>query len=176
MAEARLTFRPLREADVSLFVRWLTDPRVTVWWEGVTRPFDEARVRAEFFRDDRTRRAVVELDGTPVGYQQWYRAAAEPEVLAELGLTADDGAWGIDQFIGDADRHGQGIGTRQVRAIVAWVREVEGARRVFTDPVVENARAIRCYEKAGFRKVRVLPEHERLDGQPRDSWLMEHRD
>ena len=44
---------------------------------------------------------------------------------------------------------------------------------MFTDPVVENTRAVRCYEKAGFTKVRILPGHEQLDGQPRDSWLME---
>ena len=48
-----------------------------------------------------------------------------------------------------------------------------GAIRVITDPIVENLRAVRCYEKAGFRKVRVLPAHEALDGVKRDSWLME---
>ena len=44
-----------------------------------------------------------------------------------------------------------------------------------TDPVVENACAVRCYEKAGFRIVQRLPGHETIDGQPRDSWLMELR-
>ena len=44
-----------------------------------------------------------------------------------------------------------------------------------TDPVVDNVRAVRAYEKAGFVKVRVLPDHETLDGEPRDSWLMEKR-
>ncbi len=174
MTEPELTFRPLTDADVGLLAAWLSDPRVTEWWEGVTRTYDETKVRGEFFQNDQTSRAIVKLDSEPVGYQQWYRAAAEPEVLAEFDLTVDDGAWGIDQFIGDADRHGQGIGTRQVRAIVDWIREVEGARRVFTDPIIENARAIRCYEKAGFRKVRILPDHETLDGEPRDCWLMEH--
>jgi aminoglycoside 6'-N-acetyltransferase len=35
-----------------------------------------------------------------------------------------------------------------------------------------NRRAARCYEKAGFRKVRILPKHELHECVWRDSWLM----
>ena len=49
---------------------------------------------------------------------------------------------------------------------------LEGAQRVVIDPRVENLRAIRCYEKAGFRKARRLPRHERHEGRWCDAWLM----
>jgi aminoglycoside 6'-N-acetyltransferase len=38
-----------------------------------------------------------------------------------------------------------------------------------------NTRAIRCYEKAGFQKVRLLPRNELRDGEWRDAWLMSVR-
>ena len=42
-------------------------------------------------------------------------------------------------------------------------------------PIVENERAVRAYENAGFEKVRVIPAHETVDDEKRDSWLMEKR-
>ena len=173
-----LAFRPIDEDDdVARIVAWLRDPEVGAWWHGVTETYDERFVREHVLDDEEPHvtKAIVELDGRPIGFQQWYPLADEPGVLREYGLRANDAAYGIDQFIGDSSLHGQGVGTRQVRAVVDWLVGSDGprARRVFTDPVVENARAVRCYEKAGFAKVRILPAHEQLDGEPRDSWLME---
>jgi aminoglycoside 6'-N-acetyltransferase len=173
-----LSFRPVDgDDDVARLVTWLRDPEVGAWWHGVTETYDERFVHAHVLGVDESyvTKAIVELDGRPIGFQQWYPLAGEPDVLAEYGLWVDDAAFGIDQFVGESTLHGQGIGTRQVRAVVDWLvgPDGPGARRVFTDPVVENLRAVRCYEKAGFRKLRVLPGHEHLDGEPRDSWLME---
>jgi aminoglycoside 6'-N-acetyltransferase len=173
-----LCFRPITDADVPRLVAWLRDPEIGAWWHGLSETYDEAFVHEHVLdAGDFVTQAIVELDGTPIGFQQWYPLAEEPETLLEYGLSADDGAYGIDQFVGESALHGRGIGTRQVASVVEWLLHPEGpgARRVFTDPVVENARAIRCYEKAGFAKVRVLPGHEQLDREPRDSWLMEYR-
>ena len=42
------------------------------------------------------------------------------------------------------------------------------------DPAAENERAIRCYEKAGFRRVGVMREHWRDgDGVWRDGVLLD---
>lgn len=174
-----LSFRPILEDDVDRIVRWLADPEVGGWWEGVTIDHDEALVRRDFLAqpgEEHVTKAIVELDRHgPIGFQQWYSLDAEPEVLAELDVARGTAAFGVDQFIGESRLHNQGIGSRQVRAVADWLLGPDGpgARRVVTDPVVENLRAVRCYEKAGFRKVRILPAHEALDGEKRDSWLME---
>ena len=173
-----LAFRPIDEDDdVARLAAWLRDPEVGAWWHGLTETYDDRFVREHVLGDEEPHvtKAIVELDGQAIGFQQWYPLADEPDVLREYGLRPEDAAYGIDQFIGDSSLHGQGVGTRQVRAVVDWLvgPDGPGARRVFTDPVVENTRAVRCYEKAGFTKVRILPGHEQLDGEPRDSWLME---
>ncbi len=175
----RLSFRPVVDADVALLVRWLNDPRVGEWREGVTVPYDGDYVRRELCSDESVTRAIVEFDGEPIGWQQWYSfdGPDEQEVRVEYDLEVGSGAYGIDQFIGESHLHGQGFGSAQVRAVSDWLLGPDGPRAplVLTDPIVENERAVRAYEKAGFVKVRVLPEHETLDGVPRDSWLMVRR-
>ena len=42
-------------------------------------------------------------------------------------------------------------------------------------PKVNNERAIKCYEKCGFTKVKVLKEHELHEGVLEDCWMMEYK-
>jgi aminoglycoside 6'-N-acetyltransferase len=173
-----LSFRPFADEDVSRMAAWLRDPEVGAWWHGVTETYDDAFVRGHVLEDAGTvTHAIVELDGVPIGFQQWYDARRDAEAREAFRLDGHDEVWGIDQLIGESRLHGQGIGTRQVRAVGDWLLGPDGpgAERLITDPVVENLRAVHCYERAGFRVVRRLPNHETLDGQPRDSWLMERR-
>jgi aminoglycoside 6'-N-acetyltransferase len=62
------------------------------------------------------------------------------------------GTRGIDQFIGEPELIGRGIGSRFVRA---FARELlgRGTPRVVTDPHPANTVAIRAYMKAGFHTI-----------------------
>lgn len=60
-------------------------------------------------------------------------------------------ALGADQFIGLPERLGQGLGTRMLRAFLAFLFEDPRVTSVQVDPSPENARAIAAYRKAGFR-------------------------
>jgi RimJ/RimL family protein N-acetyltransferase len=53
----------------------------------------------------------------------------------------------------NAEQLGRGIGTAMVRAFVERLFADAAVTRVQTDPAPGNGRAIRCYEKAGFRAV-----------------------
>lgn len=46
---------------------------------------------------------------------------------------------------------GRGLGPRAVRALLGYLFDVLGLRRVWLRVLPENERAIRCYEKCGFR-------------------------
>jgi aminoglycoside 6'-N-acetyltransferase len=41
-----------------------------------------------------------------------------------------------------------------------------GAAQVVIDPRVTNKRAVRCYEKSGLKKVKVLRQRELHEGGP----------
>jgi RimJ/RimL family protein N-acetyltransferase len=59
----------------------------------------------------------------------------------------------MDQFLADESRLNQGLGTAMVRAFVDRLLGDPAVTKVQTDPSPANARAIRCYAKAGFRTV-----------------------
>jgi RimJ/RimL family protein N-acetyltransferase len=65
----------------------------------------------------------------------------------------DPGARGIDQFLADGERLGQGLGRAMVRAFVAELFRDPAVTVVQTDPSPDNPRAIRCYAAAGFEAV-----------------------
>jgi aminoglycoside 6'-N-acetyltransferase len=59
--------------------------------------------------------------------------------------------------------------------MVDYLINTKRADKVVMDPQTWNERAIQCYEKCGFRKVKLLPKHEFHEGDYRDSWLIEYR-
>lgn len=162
-----LTFRPLVVADLPMLQGWLEQPHCREWWgdpeteTGYVRDMIEGR--------DSTRPFVFEIDGRPVGYIQCWSIAdarVEPWVtLAPWVRLLPDAAVGVDLSIGDATLLSRGIGSRVLRAFVAMLR-TEGHDVIIIDPDPANTRAVRAYEKAGFR---IIPE---LEGRTGDSLLM----
>jgi len=138
-----MEFRPLTEADLPLVATWLARPHVAQWWRG---PVE---------LEPGLRQFLAVLEGEPIGYVQSYQAiAGHPE---GWWLDVDDpGVHGIDQFLADPARLGRGLGTRMVRAFVAELFTDRRVTRAQADPSPENGRAIRCYEKAGFRRLRDI--------------------
>jgi aminoglycoside 6'-N-acetyltransferase Ib len=147
-----MTFRQLTLDDLPMLHEWLGRRHVAEWWSP-TPSLEE--VVAEFSpltQADHRDQAYVAVDGSrEIGYIQSY-------VVKDCGGgwwedEQDPGARGIDQFLADADALGRGIGTEMVRAFVARLFEDPTVTRVQTDPDPYNARAVRCYEKAGFQAV-----------------------
>ena len=63
---------------------------------------------------------------------------------------------GIDQFLADGDRLDRGLGTAMISSFLARLFADPEVTEVRVDPRPENARAIRCYEKVGFRAVQPI--------------------
>jgi RimJ/RimL family protein N-acetyltransferase len=96
----------------------------------------------------------------------------------------DVGGFALLQGVGDPDGRvhlkriavrevGRGTGSALLGATVAWLFSETDANRVDLDVFVENERARRAYEKAGFTIEGRLREYHRVaDGSYRDMWLM----
>jgi AacA4 family aminoglycoside N(6')-acetyltransferase len=150
-----VSFRPLTPADLSLLHEWLGRPHVTEWWGPAP---SLAEVEAEYrplTGDQSTTRAYVALgDAQPIGYIQSYVALGSGD-----GWWTDErdpGVRGIDQFLANPEQLGRGLGSTMIRAFVERLFADPAVTRVQTDPSPDNRRAIRCYEKAGFRAVREV--------------------
>lgn len=163
--ETPITFRPLTEADLPRLHEWVNRPHVRAWWDGdqtleevwamyqpfvtdpATLPLDAAAGVIQYF--------AYEGGGEPFGFIQTYRVMAHQADGWWVEET-DPHALGIDQFIADPARLGQGLGTRMVRAFVAMLFTDPRVSTIQTDPDPLNGRAVACYRKAGFRDVGVV--------------------
>jgi aminoglycoside 6'-N-acetyltransferase len=80
---------------------------------------------------------------------------------------------GLDIALATAS-HGRGYGSEALGLLVRHLIEERGHHRLTIDPAASNERAIRAYERVGFRPVGVLREYERTpDGVWRDGLLMD---
>jgi aminoglycoside 6'-N-acetyltransferase len=152
----RVVLRPLRGGDRTALREIRAAPEVARWWGPVEDDFPEGDY-------PNGTRLVVELDGEVIGMVQFEE---EPDPDAR---HAD-----IDIFL-TASRHDGGLGTDAMRTIARHLLEDRGHHRLTLSTVPSNARAIRCYEKVGFRPVGVTRASQRdaVTGRWVDELLME---
>lgn len=148
----------MTEHDLSMLHDWLNRPHIDEWWGA-----DDARPTFEqvcekymprIMESEAVTPYIVELDGEPIGYAQSYVAMGRDDGWWEN--ETDPGVRGIDQFLANAEQLGRGLGTQLVRALVTLLFSDPTVTKIQTDPSPKNLRAIRCYEKAGFVKQRVI--------------------
>lgn len=169
-----LTVRHLQPQDAPYLVKWLNDPTILEWYEGRDNPQSLDMIQNTFFQKngDPVQACIVEYEGQAVGYIQFY--PLEDEERDVYGYPADEIVYGTDQFIGEPAYWNRGVGTELVTAMTGYLIRERGASKVVMDPQARNERAIRCYEKCGFRKVKLMPAREMHEGVLRDCWLMEY--
>ena len=137
-------FRAVTGGDLPMLAEWLAQPHVAEWWGDAEKGVAEIR---QAMNEVSVEPLIVELDGRPIAYLQSY----DPHL--EDGHPYQDqpfGTLGIDLSIGEAELLGQGHGSAILRQFAEQLF-AEGAPRLIIDPEPRNARAIRAYEKAGFR-------------------------
>jgi aminoglycoside 6'-N-acetyltransferase len=144
------TFRPMTAADLPMVRGWLVAPHVRAWWGD---PADQFGLVSGDLNEPDMDQFIVVAGGRPFAYLQCYWHANWAE---ENGLgTHPAETRGIDQFIGEADMVDRGHGSAFIGSFVDGLLGA-GTPRVITDPDPANGRAVRAYQKAGFRKVREV--------------------
>jgi RimJ/RimL family protein N-acetyltransferase len=157
-----ITFRPLAEADLPLIHAWLNNPEVARFYgldlENLTRPTLDQVVEHYMprIRGERPTFCYVIMSGQrPAGFIQTYRVGDYPDYAR--AIEYDDDAWAIDLFIGEDDCRGGGFGSRAlVRFLESEVFSRPGVEAAVISPNPDNKRAIRAYEKAGFRHLKTV--------------------
>jgi aminoglycoside 6'-N-acetyltransferase len=137
------SFRPATAHDLPRLRRWLNAPEVARWWGS---PREEFELLRSDLDDPRMTMRIVSFRGSAFAYAQDYEVHAWPQPH----LTAlPAGARAIDSFIGPPSMLGRGHGPRYLRLLAERLC-AEGAPLVAIDPDIDNHRARRAYEKAGF--------------------------
>ncbi|WP_242234943.1 GNAT family N-acetyltransferase [Bacillus cereus group sp. BfR-BA-01316] len=173
--KGQLLVRYVIEEDAPIISKWLTDPEVLQYYEGRDNPQSVEKVLDHFIHNPNSleKRCLVEFDEIPIGYIQMYPVDSEWKAL--YGYKETQQVWGMDQFIGEATYWGKGIGTNLVQAAITYIIDELKVEAIAMDPRVNNERAISCYEKCGFKKVKILKKHELHEGNLEDCWMVEYK-
>ena len=154
-----MRLRSATTSDIHDLARIRATPEVVRWWRGGD---DMAAAVAEDLAEEGTETFVIEHDGRVAGAIQW-SAEDEPDYRHA----------GIDIYL-DPALHRRGLGADAVRTLARHLIADHGHHRLVIDPAADNAAAIRCYSKVGFRPVGVMRRYERgVDGTWHDALLMD---
>jgi diamine N-acetyltransferase len=162
----KVRLRPIERDDLPRFVEWFSDPEVRrhllvylpFSLAQEERWFEEMLGRLE--RQTDVLLAIETIDGVHVGNIglhsiDWKNRAAE------LGIV-----------IGDRAYWSQGYGTDAVRTLLDLAFREMNLHRVFLRVDVDNARGIRCYEKAGFQREGTSRDATFREGVYHDQYVM----
>jgi aminoglycoside 6'-N-acetyltransferase len=153
-----VTLRPMAADDLPPLVELFANPGVAEWWPGE----NLVRLQARLTEDDEGVGLVIEVDGTLMGFVQYFEEADPDYRHASIDIVLHP------------DWCNRGLGTDAVRTLARHLFEDCGHHRITIDPAVSNGRAIASYRKVGFKDVGVMRRYERgNDGNWRDSLLMD---
>ena len=141
----KVRLRPIERDDLPRFVEWFGDPEVRrhlllylpFSLAQEERWFENLLERLE--RQTDVLLAIETADGVHIGNLSLH-AIDWKNRSAELGIA-----------IGEKAYWGQGYGTDAIRTLLKLAFREMNLHRVFLRVDTDNARGIRCYEKAGFQ-------------------------
>jgi len=162
----KVRLRPIERDDLPRFVRWFGDPEVRRhlliyvpfsmaqeerWFEGMLNAMD---------RQESVLMAIETEDGVHIGNIGLHRINWKDR-NAELGIV-----------IGEKSYWSQGYGTDAIRLLLGLGFREMNLHRVYLRVDADNARGIRCYEKAGFRHEGTFRDVVFREGVYHDQYVM----
>ncbi len=153
----RVTLRPVRAGDEATLRDIFTDPGVAAWWGDPDKALDDLRDPGE----DESH-FIIEVRGQPAGFIQCFEEPDPMYRYASIDISLRS-PW-----------QGQGLGPEAIRVLASHLFDVRGHHRLTIDPAAHNTRAIKAYERVGFKPVGVMRQYERgVDGEWHDGLLMD---
>ena len=154
----KVVLRPSALEDRQMIFEWLAHSDITSSMIGPpTFPDQPIPSWAEFLADyedyyfdgsapEQGRSFVIMVDGEPVGQINY------GEIDGERRRTE------LDIWLKSGRHTGKGFGSAALKALTSLLRREFGVAEFVIRPSTRNPRAIRAYEKAGFRRIEISPE------------------
>ena len=158
-----IEFRVAIDRDIPLFLKWSEKSFIKdIWLFEEYNSSARAYIKGVVGGNGYDYPFIILDEGKPIGYIQYCDLYAYRNICTDLKgvfTNEDEGSYCIDLFIGEEEYLGKGYGSIIVQRFCDMLFLKVGVKRILIDPWVENIRAIRCYEKAGFQYIR-----EEFDG------------
>jgi aminoglycoside 6'-N-acetyltransferase len=161
-----IRLRPATLADVPLLRHWDEQPHIVE-----SDPNDDWQWETELAQQPPWREQLIaELNGRPIGFIQLMDPALDD---THYWGVVPDNLRALDIWIGEASELGKGYGTRMMQLALKRCFGPPEVTAVIIDPLASNARALRFYERLGFRFVEERQfglDHCRVYRLDREVW------
>ena len=159
----KIRLRKQKTEDAAFFARWFNDPRI-MFQCGFTEATDEEKeikqISIAHAREDSLWFTITDLEG---------------RILGETGLLRMFPAWrctDLSIIIPDPEAQGKGFGTEAIRLMLDLAFHKYDMNRVSIGVVGLNERALRFYERIGFKKEGLQEQGYYYDGEFSDFVMM----
>ncbi|HVJ48590.1 GNAT family protein [Desulfitobacterium sp.] len=160
----KTVIRPLEIEDIEAFYQWYNDQEVNLWSSGawpLNTLLSKNEIEGRFFDPDSDERryAILNLQQELIG-TIGFREVNIPAQSATLFIV-----------IGDKKHWGQGFGTDALETFLLYIFSQWNFHRLSLDTWDGNLRAIKAYEKLGFKLEGKLREARFVQGQYHDALI-----
>ncbi len=141
-----LRLRKLKDRDVPLFKKWLSEDHIARWYQDPPAWIEEIENRHGQF--NWIRHYIAVLGGQDIGFGQFYEYKYGGENWHKD--IEPEGACSIDYLIGEKEHLGKGLGSGIVRLLAHAVFALPEAQRIIVRPDPGNKASCRALLSAGF--------------------------
>lgn len=78
----------------------------------------------------------------------------------------------LDIFIGEVNLHNKGIGEKVINIMTKYLINAKDAKTILLCPLKDNKRAIKCYEKCGYKLIKEYKDFNTI-GEIKEYIMME---
>ena len=159
----RVRLRAIERSDIPTFVRWFNDPEVGQYLQmymPMSLAEEERWFEPQLTSVDSRVFGIETLDGRHIGNLGLHNLDWN-ERCAVLGIV-----------IGEKDYWGKGYGTDAVNTVLRFAFEQMNLHRIQLSVYAYNERAVRCYEKCGFRHEGRMRSKHFFSGEYHDELIM----
>ena len=136
-----INLRKLESDDWPLFAKWWRDEELIDLTSGDHSPLMDEEIKRQvddMAEDIKSHHWLIKADGEAIGH---------------INLNQkDDNSVEMQIVIGEKNYWGKGIGTEAISLVVSEAKKL-GYKKINAEVRPENKRALRLYEKMGFKKI-----------------------
>ena len=160
-----VSLRPMRADELEQFHAWVNNPDILPYWYGRTKSLEEIKAdyTSDYFTDNDPytgRCFTIEREQVPIGMICYNR------------IDRDNRNVELDMLIGDKKFWNKGFGSDALLAFIRYLFSIFPLNRIWLGTYSYNQRALRAYEKVGFKREGILREDAYIDGKFVDSVVL----
>ncbi len=142
----KVSLRPMKPQEVKLIYKWANNPDVIPYWYKKRMSLKQIKEdwKPHYFSDKIPqwgRCFAIQVEGKPLGMINYNK-------IDKLNKKVE-----IDIIIGEKKNWNKGYGTDAVKTLINYLFKEFKLNEIWIAPHTTNPRAIRAYEKAGFKKI-----------------------